>query len=95
MDAPELIGRFGNRIWPCASTVCTDGKARGQDINIANAVAIDGGLITPVMQNTNEMDIISIGSEVSTPFRCRANREQLERFSFEGFHLQAEARIWS
>ncbi|KAJ1488705.1 2-oxoacid dehydrogenases acyltransferase-domain-containing protein, partial [Baffinella frigidus] len=34
-----------------------------RNINIANAVAIEGGLITPVMQNTNEMDIMSIASE--------------------------------
>ena len=34
-----------------------------KDINIANAVAIDGGLITPVIQNCNMKDIMSVSGE--------------------------------
>ena len=34
-----------------------------KDINIANAVAIEGGLITPVLQNTNEADIVTLSNE--------------------------------
>ncbi|GMH74127.1 hypothetical protein TrST_g14334 [Triparma strigata] len=33
------------------------------DINIANAVALDGGLITPVMKNTNEKSLEELGEE--------------------------------
>jgi len=33
------------------------------DINIANAVAIDGGLITPVIQNCNMKDIMTVSAE--------------------------------
>jgi pyruvate dehydrogenase E2 component (dihydrolipoamide acetyltransferase) len=34
-----------------------------KDINIANAVAIDGGLITPVIQNCNMKDITTVSGE--------------------------------
>ena len=34
-----------------------------KDINIANAVAIDGGLITPVIQNCNMKDIMTVSAE--------------------------------
>jgi pyruvate/2-oxoglutarate dehydrogenase complex dihydrolipoamide acyltransferase (E2) component len=34
-----------------------------KDVNIANAVAIDGGLITPVLKNANLKDIMSISAD--------------------------------
>merc|ERR1712216_245340 len=34
-----------------------------KDINIANAVAIDGGLITPRIQNCNMKDIMTVSAE--------------------------------
>jgi len=34
-----------------------------KDINIANAVALDGGLITPVIQNCNMKDITTVNNE--------------------------------
>jgi len=34
-----------------------------KDINIANAVALDGGLITPVIQNCNMKDIMTVNNE--------------------------------
>lgn len=36
-----------------------------KDVNIANAVAIDGGLITPVLRNANLQDILSLSADVS------------------------------
>jgi pyruvate dehydrogenase E2 component (dihydrolipoamide acetyltransferase) len=38
-----------------------------KDVNIANAVAIDGGLITPVLKNANLKDIMSISADWKVP----------------------------
>ncbi len=35
-----------------------------KNINIANAVATEGGLITPVLKNANLKDILTISAEV-------------------------------
>lgn len=32
------------------------------EINVAMAVALDGGLITPTLRNANKMDIVSLGA---------------------------------
>lgn len=33
------------------------------EINVAMAVALDGGLITPTLRNANKMDLISLGAK--------------------------------
>ena len=38
-----------------------------KNINVANAVAIDGGLITPVLRDCNLMDILTLSAQVCSP----------------------------
>eukprot|EP00249_Psilotum_nudum_P006794 c20065_g1_i1 orf=321-1781(+) len=47
---------------PLVNASCKDGKnfTYSDSINIAVAVAMDGGLITPVLQNADKMDIYSL-----------------------------------
>lgn len=47
---------------PVVNASCKDGKSftYNQDINIAVAVAMDGGLLTPVLPNADKMDIYSL-----------------------------------
>lgn len=47
---------------PVVNSSCRDGKSftYNSSINIAVAVAIDGGLITPVLQDANKVDIYSL-----------------------------------
>eukprot|EP00250_Pteridium_aquilinum_P003095 c13425_g1_i1 orf=87-1607(+) len=47
---------------PTVNAACKDGKSftLNSSINIAVAVAIDGGLITPVLQDADKMDIYSL-----------------------------------
>jgi pyruvate dehydrogenase E2 component (dihydrolipoamide acetyltransferase) len=47
---------------PVVNACCKDGKSftYNQDINIAVAVAMDGGLLTPVLPNADKMDIYSL-----------------------------------
>ncbi|XP_068662478.1 dihydrolipoyllysine-residue acetyltransferase component 5 of pyruvate dehydrogenase complex, chloroplastic-like [Aristolochia californica] len=47
---------------PVVNSSCRDGKSftYNSSINIAVAVAIDGGLITPVLQNADKVDIYSL-----------------------------------
>ncbi|GKB14779.1 dihydrolipoyllysine-residue acetyltransferase component 5 of pyruvate dehydrogenase complex, chloroplastic [Tanacetum coccineum] len=47
---------------PVVNSSCRDGKSftYTSNINIAVAVAIDGGLITPVLQNADKVDIYSL-----------------------------------
>ncbi|GJX67868.1 dihydrolipoyllysine-residue acetyltransferase component 5 of pyruvate dehydrogenase complex, chloroplastic [Tanacetum coccineum] len=47
---------------PVINSSCRDGKSftYNSNINIAVAVAIDGGLITPVLQNADKVDIYSL-----------------------------------
>ena len=43
------------------SSFRTEGTFFNKDINIAMAVAIDGGLITPVLKNANERGVLELG----------------------------------
>ncbi|MFS7952621.1 putative dihydrolipoyllysine-residue acetyltransferase [Helianthus anomalus] len=47
---------------PVVNSSCRDGKSftYNSNINVAVAVAIDGGLITPVLQNADKVDIYSL-----------------------------------
>ncbi|KAI3759090.1 hypothetical protein L6452_06665 [Arctium lappa] len=47
---------------PVVNSSCRDGKSftYNSSINIAVAVAIDGGMITPVLQNADKVDIYSL-----------------------------------
>ncbi|OWM65741.1 hypothetical protein CDL15_Pgr015165 [Punica granatum] len=47
---------------PVVNSSCRDGKSftYNSNINIAVAVAMDGGLITPVLQDANKVDIYSL-----------------------------------
>ena len=42
-----------------------------KNINIANAVATEGGLITPVLKNANVKDILTISAEVTVHLNAR------------------------
>lgn len=47
---------------PVVNACCKDGKSftYNEDINIAVAVAMDGGLLTPVLKNADKVDIYSL-----------------------------------
>ena len=47
-----------------------EGTFFNKDINIAMAVAIDGGLITPVLKYANERDVMELGENWKVSFRC-------------------------
>jgi pyruvate dehydrogenase E2 component (dihydrolipoamide acetyltransferase) len=47
---------------PVVNACCKDGKSftYNEDINVAVAVAMDGGLLTPVLKNADKVDIYSL-----------------------------------
>ena len=47
-----------------------EGTFFNKDINIAMAVAIDGGLITPVLKYANERDVMELGENWKVSFWC-------------------------
>ena len=47
-----------------------EGTFFNKDINIAMAVAIDGGLITPVLKYANERDVLELGENWKVSFLC-------------------------
>ena len=48
-----------------------EGTFFNKDINIAMAVAIDGGLITPVLKNANERGVLDLGEDWKVSFQRR------------------------
>jgi hypothetical protein len=48
-----------------------EGTFFNKDINIAMAVAIDGGLITPVLKNANERGVLDLGEDWKVSFQQR------------------------
>eukprot|EP00250_Pteridium_aquilinum_P015692 c22701_g1_i1 orf=195-1637(+) len=50
---------------PIVNAGCKDGKrfTHNSDINIAVAVAMDGGLLTPVLQNADKVDLYALSSK--------------------------------
>ncbi|KAH7281023.1 hypothetical protein KP509_36G026000 [Ceratopteris richardii] len=50
---------------PVVNASCKDGKSftYNSDINIAVAVAMDGGLLTPVLQNADKVDLYALSSK--------------------------------
>jgi pyruvate dehydrogenase E2 component (dihydrolipoamide acetyltransferase) len=47
-----------------------EGTFFNKDINIAMAVAIDGGLITPVLKNANERGVLELGENWKVRGQC-------------------------
>lgn len=50
---------------PVVNASCKDGKSftHNSDVNIAVAVAMDGGLLTPVLQNADKVDLYALSSK--------------------------------
>ncbi|CAH1443066.1 unnamed protein product [Lactuca virosa] len=75
---------------PVVNSSCRDGKSftYNSNINIAVAVAIDGGLITPVLQNADKVDIYSLSRKWKELVdKARAKQLQPQEYSTGTFTL--------
>lgn len=75
---------------PVVNSSCRDGKSftYNSSINIAVAVAIDGGLITPVLQNADKVDIYSLSRKWKELVdKARAKQLQPQEYSTGTFTL--------
>lgn len=75
---------------PVVNSSCRDGKSftYNSSINIAVAVAIDGGLITPVLQNADKVDIYSLSRNWKELVeKARAKQLQPQEYSTGTFTL--------
>ncbi|KAF8726341.1 hypothetical protein HU200_019803 [Digitaria exilis] len=72
---------------PVVNSSCRDGKSftYSSSINIAVAVAIDGGLITPVLQDADKVDIYSLSRKWKELVdKARAKQLQPHEYNSEG-----------
>ncbi|XP_071741780.1 dihydrolipoyllysine-residue acetyltransferase component 5 of pyruvate dehydrogenase complex, chloroplastic-like [Rutidosis leptorrhynchoides] len=75
---------------PVVNSSCRDGKSftYNTNINIAVAVAIDGGLITPVLQNADKVDIYSLSRKWKELVdKARAKQLQPQEYTTGTFTL--------
>ncbi|KAK1276405.1 hypothetical protein QJS04_geneDACA001845 [Acorus gramineus] len=75
---------------PVVNSACKDGKSftYNSSINIAVAVAIDGGLITPVLQDADKVDIYSLSRKWKELVdKARAKQLQPHEYSTGTFTL--------
>ncbi|KAK1436463.1 hypothetical protein QVD17_02243 [Tagetes erecta] len=75
---------------PVINSSCRDGKSftYNSNINVAVAVAIDGGLITPVLQNADKVDIYSLSRKWKELVdKARAKQLQPHEYSTGTFTL--------
>ncbi|KAK1300515.1 hypothetical protein QJS10_CPB13g00669 [Acorus calamus] len=75
---------------PVVNSACKDGKSftYNSSINIAVAVAIDGGLITPVLQDADKVDIYSLSRKWKELVdKARAKQLQPQEYSTGTFTL--------
>ncbi|KAI3733162.1 hypothetical protein L1987_64380 [Smallanthus sonchifolius] len=75
---------------PVVNSSCRDGKSftYNSNINVAVAVAIDGGLITPVLQNADKVDIYSLSRKWKELVdKARAKQLQPHEYSTGTFTL--------
>nr|XP_043612544.1 dihydrolipoyllysine-residue acetyltransferase component 5 of pyruvate dehydrogenase complex, chloroplastic [Erigeron canadensis] len=75
---------------PVVNSSCRDGKSftYNSNINIAVAVAIDGGLITPVLQNADKVDIYSLSRKWKELVdKARAKQLQPQEYNTGTFTL--------
>lgn len=75
---------------PVVNSSCRDGKSftYNSNINIAVAVAIDGGLITPVLQDADKVDIYSLSRKWKELVdKARAKQLQPEEYNSGTFTL--------
>ncbi|KAJ7297931.1 hypothetical protein O6H91_08G076600 [Diphasiastrum complanatum] len=75
---------------PVVNASCKDGKSftYNSNINIAVAVAIDGGLITPVLQDADKMDIYSLSRKWKELVdKARAKQLQPQEYTTGTFTL--------
>ncbi|KAM0940559.1 putative dihydrolipoyllysine-residue acetyltransferase [Dioscorea sansibarensis] len=75
---------------PVVNSCCRDGKSftYNSSINIAIAVAMDGGLITPVLQDADKLDIYSLSRKWKELVdKARAKQLQSHEYSMGTFTL--------
>ncbi|GAA0170829.1 acetyltransferase [Lithospermum erythrorhizon] len=75
---------------PVVNSSCRDGKSftHNSNINIAVAVAIDGGLITPVLQDADKVDIYSLSRKWKELVdKARAKQLQPQEYNTGTFTL--------
>ncbi|KAL8252727.1 hypothetical protein R6Q59_036420 [Mikania micrantha] len=75
---------------PVINSSCRDGKSftYNSNINVAVAVAIDGGLITPVLQNADKVDIYSLSRKWKELVdKARAKQLQPQEYNTGTFTL--------
>ncbi|XP_039117152.1 dihydrolipoyllysine-residue acetyltransferase component 5 of pyruvate dehydrogenase complex, chloroplastic [Dioscorea cayenensis subsp. rotundata] len=75
---------------PVVNSCCRDGKSftYNSSINIAVAVAMDGGLITPVLQDADKLDIYSLSRKWKELVdKARAKQLQTHEYSLGTFTL--------
>ncbi|XP_076891204.1 dihydrolipoyllysine-residue acetyltransferase component 5 of pyruvate dehydrogenase complex, chloroplastic-like [Bidens hawaiensis] len=75
---------------PVVNSSCRDGKSftYNSNINVAVAVTIDGGLITPVLQNADKVDIYSLSRKWKELVdKARAKRLQPHEYNTGTFTL--------
>lgn len=75
---------------PVVNSSCRDGKSftYNSNINIAVAVAMDGGLITPVLQNADKVDIYSLSRKWKELVdKARAKQLQPQEYTTGTFTL--------
>ncbi|KAL2513278.1 Dihydrolipoyllysine-residue acetyltransferase component 5 of pyruvate dehydrogenase complex [Abeliophyllum distichum] len=75
---------------PVVNSSCRDGKSftHNSNINIAVAVAIDGGLITPVLQDADKIDIYSLSRKWKELVdKARAKQLQPQEYNTGTFTL--------
>lgn len=74
---------------PAANASWTDAAIQMyNNIDISVAVAIDGGLITPIVKNADQKDVVTISNEMKDlAKRARENKLQPEEFQGGGFSI--------